>query len=353
MPQKNLTNKFNLPDTIVAAASTDKHRVAGNISCTELLDSPRIRVLKKLHDYDVDVSDKLDAMLGTALHHVLEQSDQPNIRKRAFELTISTIKHEADKMLVGADKSKGEQLNKVSEYLKNLVPAFFPEVESKYILEKTMSVEIEPGFTLYGTFDLYDKLTGFIHDYKSCSVYKWVFPESRRQWKAQLNIYAWLLINEGYIVNGLRINPFFKDWSMSEKLRNKDYPEARIMEIPIELRSMEEIGNFISARIKLHRQAEIEGQLPLCTSSERWSKSDMWVCKESGGKRAINGSMKQTEKEAFMFIEENAHKFKKKLIIEHRPGQSLRCQNYCPVSAHCTQWQEEQRENKYIDFINQ
>lgn len=353
MPQVKLTNKFNLPDTIVRAASTDSHRVLGNVSVTEILDSARIRVLKKLHDYEVDVSEKLDAMLGTALHHVLEQSDQPNIRKRAFELTISTIKHEAEKLLVGADKSKGEQLQKVSDYLKNLVPALFPEVESKYILEKTMSIEIEPGFTLYGTFDLYDKTTGFIHDYKSCSVYKWVFPESRRQWKAQLNIYSWMLIHEGFQVNGLRVNPFFKDWSMSDKLRNKDYPEARIMEIPIELRSMDEIGSFIAKRIKLHREAEIEGQLPECTQSERWAKLDMWCVKETSGKRAINGSMKSSEKEAFMFIEENAHKFKKKLIIEHRPGQSLRCQSYCPVSAHCEQWKQEQRENKYIDFQNQ
>ena len=315
-----------------------------------------------MHDYEVDVSKTLDAMLGTALHHVLEQSDQPNIRKRAFELTINTIKHESSR-LVGAQYptheegiesiNKGKQLYKVAEYLESLTTALFPEVESKYILEKTMSIEIEPGFTLYGTFDLYDKTTGFIHDYKSCSVYKWVFPESRRQWKAQLNIYAWMLIHEGYHVNGLRVNPFFKDWSMSEKLRNKDYPEARIMEIPIELRSMDEIGSFIAKRIKLHREAEIEGQLPLCTASERWCKSDSWVVKESGGKRAINGSMKGTEREAFMFIEENAHKFKKKLIIEHRPGQSLRCASYCPVSAHCEQWKQEQRENKYIDFSNQ
>ena len=342
-----LTNLYNLPETIVRALKIDGHRVNGDISCTQLLDSPRIRILKKTNDYKVDVSEKLDALLGTALHHILEQSNIPEIRKRAFLLTVSTIEQEAAKM-VGDNEAKSLQLQAAAKYIKGLIPVFFPEVENKYLFENTMSVEIEPGFTLYGTFDLYDKETGFIHDYKSCSVYKWVFPESRKQWMAQLNVYAFMLMKEGYKVNGLRINPFYKDWNMSDKMRTKDYPEARIMEIPIELRSFEEIGAFIAKRVKLHRDAE--QFLPECTAQERWSKASSWAVKEIGGKRALNGSIKGSEQEAKNYVEENLHKFKKKLYVEFRPGSSLRCERFCNLASICTQRQEEiKREKEFLE----
>lgn len=345
-----LTNIYNLPITIVNAAKNDSHRVAGNISVSQLIDSSQIRILKMTNDYTVDVSEKLDALLGTALHHVLEQSNVPEVRKRGFLLTVSTIRQEADK-LSDTDAKKCEQLKSAAKYIEALIPIFFPEIKQRYLFEKTMSVEVEPGFTLYGTFDLYDMETGFIHDYKSCSVYKWIFPESRKQWMAQLNVYAWMLQHEGYKVNGLKINPFYKDWSASEKVRNADYPAARIMEVDIELRSYEEIGGYIAKRVKVHRDAEA-GNVPDCTGKERWASASQWAVKETGGKRAINGSLKGSEQEARNFIEENAHKFKKVLWIEHRPGESKRCDKYCAVKDVCPQRKRELEAIKELEKNN-
>jgi hypothetical protein len=342
-----LTNIYNLPETIVRAARNDQHRVSGNCSVTQIIDSPQIRLLKMKNDYTVDVSEKLDALLGTALHHVLEQSNVPEIRKRSFLLTVSTIRQEAEK-LSDTDNTKATQLQSAAKYIEALIPIFFPEINQRYMFEKTMSVEVEHGFTLYGTFDLYDFETGFIHDYKSCSVYKWIFPESRKQWIAQLNVYAWLLMHEGYKVNGLRINPFYKDWSHSEFTRNKDYPSARIMEVPIELRSFDEIGQYIAKRVKLHRDAEA-GNIPDCTGKERWSTADQYAVKEKGGKRAINGSIKATEIEARNFVEETKHKFAKELYIEKRPGESKRCNSYCPVNKVCPQYKKEQELIKELE----
>jgi len=127
-------------------------------------------------------------------------------------------------------------------------------------------------------------------------------------------------------------------------MRNKDYPKAQILEIPVKLHTMEEIATYIDARIKKHLDAE-NGELPLCTGKERWAKSDQWAVKTPSSKKALR--VVDVEALADQFIAENKYKFKN-MQKEYRPGESVRCAKFCPVAEFCDQRAQELKERKQL-----
>lgn len=324
-----LTNKYGLPETIFKAVQLDTHRVAGDISVSQLVDSPQIRILKKKHNYEVDVSDMLDALIGTALHNVLERASIDSVRKHAFILTMETLLAKAKSV---GDEKKKEGMMKVINYLKACTDAFFKE-DDRFLVEQTIQMEVM-GTMLYGTFDVLDLLKQSLEDYKSTSVYNWIYPDARKKWKAQTNIYAHMAIANGLPVKQIRINAFFKDWNNSNMLRNKDYPSRKIMSVEVPLLSPEQRINYINARMKLHLQAE-EGNMPLCTGEERWATADEWAVKLNQQAKKAHRKF-PTEAEAVSYCEENRHK-NRSIYVEFRPGESRRCASYCPVSQFCEQ----------------
>lgn len=350
MPQI-LTNKYNLPKTIVDACKNDGHRVAGDISVTQLIDGPQVRLLKMKHNYEVDVAETLWALMGTALHNILERANISSVRKRAFILTAETIMKAAENTTVinEDDEKKVKQLKAAANYIFGLIPHLFPEIGERYLFEVTLRHDFG-DWTLYGTFDLYDKETGILYDYKFCSVYQWIFPEAQKKWKAQTNVYALMLDQQGYKINGIRIIAFFRDWSDNQLNRNKDYPKMQIQEIDVELGNPKDpqqrpwqvqVQGYIEFRLNLHRRAE-NGETIRCTGEDRWAKSDEWKIKTPGSKKAL--ARFDDQQLAVNFVQENKYKYDlqgKRLDIEYHPGDSMRCAKYCPVASVCQQRQEE------------
>jgi hypothetical protein len=344
-----LTNKYALPDTIVKAVTHDTHKLAGDISVTTLIDAPKIRYLKRLHDYEEDVSDMLYALMGTSLHHILERANIESSRKRAFILTAETIMQKADQ-ISKLDEGKAETLRKGANWIFQLIPVFFPEIADKYIFEITLQLQVGDK-VLSGTFDVFDKETGILYDYKFCSVYNWIAPEARIKWERQTNIYAYMLkVQHGYQVNGIRIIAFFRDWNEYNFIRNKDYPDRQTKEIPIKVYEDDAVLGYIKKRMALHEKMEM-GEDIECSGEERWAKADEFAVKQVGAKRAIKRFPSKVEADSW--LAENKHNYepsggKGKLFIEVRHGQSMRCAKYCPVSKNCQQYQQElERIKKY------
>lgn len=320
---KTFTNKFNLPESYVRAVKTDKHRTWGDISVTQLTDAPQVRVLRKTHDETIDVSTMVAALFGTAIHSVLEQSEQESVDIR--------ILMQAAEILID---SSDENSSKVAEWLKKFIKAEFPDgINENVILEQTMTVEYL-GWILSGTLDRFTIDSGLLEDYKSCGVYQFINPESRKKWFAQQNIYAHMLRKAGYTVNKAQIVAIFKDWSKGKVATSKDYPPQQIMCIDIPLFPDEKIEKYIIDRIKLHQDAE-KGNVPDCTGKERWAKADSYAVFKEGGKRALRVVDKESAAKEFMRANEFKHK--QKLYIEYRPGTDTRCDSYCSVSQHCPQ----------------
>jgi len=330
-----ITNKQNLPDTLVKACRVDSHKVAGDFSVTQLIDSPRIRILKKQNTYEEDVSDMLFALMGTALHHILERANIDSMRERAFHLVVDTIKQKA-KNVMEKEPDKATQLEKAANYIFSLIPVFFPEIADRYLFEHTLRFDVL-GKTIYGTFDLFDKIDKVLWDYKYCSVYVFMYPESQKKWKAQTNIYAHGLRKEGYEVKKIRILAFFRDWHTSGMMQSRDYPREMTREIHVDVVPDVDIERYLDVRVEKHIAAETAEFLPECTGAERWAKADTWALKTKGAKRAI--VVYDVHQMAKDYLAEHQHV--KSLYIEFRPGESMRCDKYCPVAKFCDQRQRE------------
>ena len=76
-----ITNKYGLPKTFMNIVERPTYtKGKAHMSVTELLNSPQIVQLKAKYadQIEVDVSDMIWALFGTAVHHVLEQGKDPN-----------------------------------------------------------------------------------------------------------------------------------------------------------------------------------------------------------------------------------------------------------------------------------
>lgn len=288
-----ITNKFDLPSSVLNALHRPTYSKGNaHISCTELLNSPRIVQLKRKHwdDVEQDASEMVWQLFGSAIHHILEHG-------------------------------KGEN----------------------HIIEERLFAEFS-GWVLSGAIDLQTVTPSGIEisDYKTTSA--WAVMNEKADWTYQLNIYAHLVERVKKIpVTGLSIIAIIRDWSAREA-KKETYPQAPIVTIPIQLWSPEEREAFIQTRLTAHSsamfEAETGGDLPDCTPDEMWEKQSTWAIKKEGGVRAK--SVHSTKEEAELNLT-------KGYFIESRPGERTRCKSYCQVANFCSQYQTYLKENQSVD----
>ena len=329
MPEK-LVNKSGVPELFFKAAQIDRHVTAGDISVTQLIDAPQIRYLKKTEDYEFDVKNNLWMLFGTAVHHLPERAE---------------VSHFSARYLIDAaqvlDDMKDPQAGKAADWMRNLAREKWPEAfDDSIMVESTLSLPVNidtDTITISGTVDKFETETGTLKDYKTASVYSYIYKESREKWYAQQNVYAYMLRELGYEVNSAKIIAFFKDWSRTGMLRSKDYPPSLAMEIDVPLLDHEVVGKYIKKRLHMHVQVfDKPGSIP-CSGKEMWATADTYKVKKKNGKR----SMKNFDNKALAqkFVDDNAMKHAGGLNIEFTPGKRRRCEEFCPVAEVCPQKQ--------------
>lgn len=328
-----ITNIHNLPETILEAVKFDTHRSPGDISVTQIIDAPQIRILKKMHKVDEDVSERVWALMGTAIHHILERANMKDVKANAMNMTAELLRQEAQVLSALPDSVKeSEVIVKAAEWLEKYTKKHHPATESKYIFEKTLVVEVD-GMTISGTFDLYNKETKTLHDYKLCSIFSYIYPESRKKWNAQINVYAYMLRRQGIKVEKASVIAMFRDWSSHKARLNADHPQRNILEIPVELHPDKLVYEYLQRRVLLHRQAEA-GNIIECDGKDRWAKADIWAVNTDATKKALK--LFQSELEARTFVITNKSKYYN-LYVTHRKGDNARCDSFCPVRDVCPQ----------------
>ena len=333
---RNLTNNHGLPQSFMNALNRDTHPVSGDISVSQLIAPPQVRYLKRLHDIEEDAMDFIFMSIGTALHKWLESGNSP-------EFDATAVEHVADLAKMKFNETEDVRYQNLVKAIKALSP---PPSNRKVFVEQTLTVPFE-NITLYGTSDYIETfysntaIYSMLEDHKMCSVYAWMYPESREKWIEQLNIYAWMAEKNGFPpVTELWINAYFRDWSRSRLLSGgMDYPKHPFMRIQIPRKSNEEIEAFVNSRLALHRMAD-NGTPPECNGADRWASADSYVVKtKKNTKSAIRGSKRDTLKGAEDFIKEIQHKYgPDELYVEARPGESRKCESYCPVRSVCPQY---------------
>jgi hypothetical protein len=283
-----LTNKYNLPQTFVNVLNRPTYtKGKAHLSATEIINSPRIVQLKKIHwdNLEEDVADKVWAIFGTAIHAVLE---------------------------LGKD--------------------------DHHIIEQRLHANVD-GWDISGAIDLQrvedDGI--IVADYKTTGA--WAVMNEKSDWEQQLNIYAWLVEKVKKVpVKKVEIIAIIRDWSRRDAQVKEGYPEAPIKVIDVPLWTFAQRENFIKERIQLHSNAlfaaETSDDLPECSPSEMWEKPAFWAVRKIGNKRAT--TVLDTEDKALAKIEELGKGYE----IEFRPGERTRCANFCQVRDFCSQWKE-------------
>ena len=280
-----LTNKHGLPVSIVNVIKRPPYsKGKAHLSATELINSPQIVQLKHKHwdDIEVDASEMVWSLFGSAVHSILEH---------------------------GKDKN--------------------------HIVEERIHLTHD-GWHLSGAIDLQevDEDGINIKDYKVTGA--WAVRNEKQEWHQQLNIYAWMVEKAKNVeVKSLQIVAIIRDWSSREASLKEDYPQAPIVTIDIPLWAKQEQEAFVNERLHMHAAAYFEsdsgGDLPECTSEQMWEKQTTYAVKKEGGVRAKSVHANREEAEAALPP--------KGYFIEVREGERTRCEKFCDVSVFCKQYQ--------------
>lgn len=225
----NLTNLLGLPDAFVAAVKNDPYTGGGDISVTKLIDAPQRRVLYgKYKDFVVeDVSDRVWALMGQAVHTVLERAG------------------------------------------------------TSALVEERLFMEVN-GWKLSGQFDRLHVADKTIQDWKVTTTYK---ADGDDSWTKQLNILRMLAIANGHDIERLQVVAIFRDWQRSKAERDEKYPQSNVKVIELPVWSNEQAMQYITDRISMH-QAAVKGEEVLCSDDERWYAGSTFALMKEGNKRA-------------------------------------------------------------------
>ena len=282
-----ITNKFGLPETIMAFA-TRNHYNAGksDITVTQLIDSPRVVSLRKTHAHlmEQDVSEMLWALMGTALHHVLETQDTGN-----------------------------------------------------HINEERLFVRMD-GWMISGQIDsqIIEHDGVIIGDYKFTSA--WAVMNEKPDWDRQLNAYAFLVRKAKKVrVKGLRIYALIRDWNRRDVVK-AGYPQTPLVTINISLWSEEEQDQYMQSRLHVHSEADatinLGGELTECAPDERWQRGESFAVMNE---KNLTGRAKRVfdvREDAEEYVKNN-----KATVIVVRPAAPTRCiNNFCRVAEYCEQF---------------
>jgi hypothetical protein len=281
-----ITNKYNLPEVFVTLANKKTYSKGNSqYSATEILSSPKIKRMVDKYDHliEVDVSDMIWQLMGSAVHNILENAKTDN-----------------------------------------------------HILEERLFIDVD-GVTVSGQIDLQHETPEgvLVTDFKVTKA--WSFMANKKEWEEQLNIYKWLVETvKRKRVSGLFITAMIRDWNAGDKREN--YPKAAIQNLSIPMWDSVKAETFIRERLEVHRLSKmmyhLGDEFDDCTPEERWMTDTVYAVKREGRKTAIK---------LYKDLNEARDRAKQeKGYVEERVGEPRRCAgNYCLVSQWCKQYQDE------------
>lgn len=246
-------------------ALTRQRRSYSDISITELVGPPQIRLLRERHEYAADPFDLVWSAFGSGLHQFLE------LRAEARAIAEEKFVAEFDVTL--------------------------PSGSKRHI-------------RLGGTADHYDAERGTLTNYKTSTVYKAKRlhergSESVPDWVAAENCYAYLFRRYGFSISRIQVCLLLKDWSTRDRKQATEryfctkcngnhmrssgpglehaehedssrpnwYPPTQVYVSELPLWSQQDADTYIRNRLDIHLAAELQpdNRLPECTVEETWN----------------------------------------------------------------------------------
>lgn len=284
------------------------------ISATALLKPIRALVLIDQHkglDKSVDIMSLVSSRMGSAIHAIAEKAwtNRANISKALKALQVSNLD---DKLVINPDKVK--------------------EGEIPIYVEQRHEKEID-DYIISGKYDLI--VDGTVSDYKSTSVWSYIFDSNALKYTQQASIYKWL-VPDRITDNNVHIQYIFTDWSAAHAMRDSSYPQTRVLTKEYPIWSTEQTNFFISEKIKLLKQYKDSPQedLPECTKEELWESETKYKYYKNPAKMARSTKNFDTLNEANVRLASDGGVG----TVVTVPGEVKACR-YCEVSDICKQAQ--------------
>ena len=273
-----VTNVLGLPQAFVDAVSVERHNEKGCYSATTILHGSCETILQERHydEIEVDASDSIWAVFGSAVHSIFEKQNTGTIKEAFYSVPVSHSK-------------------------------------------------------VTGRVDSYDPQIQTLHDFKTASVWKIQFADFD-DWYKQGMIYAWLMKKNGVEVKRCEFIALIKDHSKSKAKTDQNYPQlpTYIYRFDVTETDLAEIENFITTRIADLEKAELipDEELTPCSKEERWATEDKWAIMKAGRKTALKVCSSEEEAKSLMETMGGTD-------IEFRQGESKKCSDYCTVCQFC------------------
>lgn len=312
-----LTNNTNIALSMAVWLAQDDYDYVEKpnyISATSLLKSVRqLTLMKRLTgttDVAMDISSQIPNRMGSAFHDAIERAWKGNYRESLKALGYP--KRVIDAIRINPSE---EELND------DIIPIW---------LETRVEKEFK-GWTIGGKFDMVMEYR--LRDVKSTSVFTYTNKSNDEKFRMQGSIYRWL--NPKKIKHDhMYIDYLFVDWSANQARSNKDYPQQKILEYPLQLKSVQETEQYIASKLSaLERYKDTpEPELPECTDEELWRTEPKYKYYKNPQKMGRSTSNHDNLHDANLALAKDGGVG----IVVTVPGEVKACR-FCSVYASCTQ----------------
>lgn len=283
-----ITNDHGLPEALYTAIVNSEKEYSGprniedKISCTTLIGPPRIHFLRVRHNDELveDAASRIWSLMGTLMHSLMEKSDDTNV------------------------------------------------------LVEERQEKVVDGVTISGQAD---RITndGSFEDYKFTTMYSVVGKaEAKPEWVLQLNVLNWIF-HDIFKAQAMIIHAILRDWSKGKHKKDPvGVPAVQYKKVIItDIWPIEKADKYVRERVALFKSCKplSDNDLPKCTSEDMWAKEDIWAIMKPGRVSAVK--LCYSEQEA-----KDSCPSGHSIVV--RPGERIRCSDYCNVSCVCNQYQE-------------
>ena len=289
------------------------------ISATSLLRSVRQFVLMKriqtTGEQSIDISTRIANRMGTAFHDAIEKAWKKDYKQALRDLGYP-------KRVVEAVR-----INPTDEELsEDIIPVY---------LEMRVEKEFN-GWLIGGKFDMV--MEGRLRDVKSTSVFAYLNKSNDEKFRMQGSIYRWL--NPGKITHDhMYIDFLFVDWSANQAKGDKNYPQQKIIEYPLALKTVPQTEQYVASKLRaVEKYMDApEAEIPECTEEELWRSEPTYKYYKNPTKTARSTKNFDNLHDANLRLAEDGGVG----IVVTVPGEVKACK-YCPAFSACSQ------KDKYI-----
>lgn len=286
---------------------------SSTISATALIKPLRQIILSNrvpTEEAIVDLIQMVPSRMGSAIHDAIERSWKDN-----YQIALDHL---------GYPKKVIEKIRinpKPEELQDGQIPIYLEQRAYKQVGK----------FLISGKYDFIGD--GRVEDFKSTSTYSATNNTNDEKYIWQGSIYRWL--NPDIITKDeMAIQFIFTDWSKAKAMQDPKYPQQRIQQRILPLKSVQETDGFV--RRKLSQIDEYwdkpEEEIPHCSDEDLWRSEPVFKYYKNPEKTSRSTKNYDSRQEAYLRLAEDGNVGK---VVE-QPGTITACK-YCTAFSVCSQ----------------